>query len=140
MLSDAIDATAVAIRPNTESGIVALVSKTIDDHVQEGQLDDSGLTLGDIHLLRESFIETLKGRFHVRVRYPGNEELVAAAEDQGSETPVLSEGEAAATTNEILASDVNETSDAEAGVGAANGAEPIPSDVPEAEVINEDAA
>jgi hypothetical protein len=39
-------------------------------------LDDSGLTLGDIKSAKESFIKTLKGRFHVRVRYPGNEEFM----------------------------------------------------------------
>ena len=34
------------------------------------------MTLGDIEQLRLSFIETLKGRFHVRVQYPGNELLL----------------------------------------------------------------
>ena len=33
--------------------------------------------VGDIEQLRASFIETLKGRFHVRVRYPGNELITA---------------------------------------------------------------
>ena len=48
----------------------------VDEHVTEGQLNDSGLTLGDIQIIRASFIETLKGRFHVRVKYPGNEQLM----------------------------------------------------------------
>ena len=43
----------------------------------DGQLKNSGLTLGDIDTIRISFIDTLKGRFHVRVRYPGNEQLEA---------------------------------------------------------------
>jgi hypothetical protein len=34
------------------------------------------LSLGDIEQLRVSFIETLKGRYHVRVQYPGNELLL----------------------------------------------------------------
>jgi len=33
--------------------------------------------MGDIEQLRASFIETLKGRFHVRVQYPGNELITA---------------------------------------------------------------
>lgn len=41
----------------------------------EGQLNQSGLTLNDVEQLRLSFIETLKGRFHIRVQYPGNELL-----------------------------------------------------------------
>ena len=42
----------------------------------------SHLTLGDIKLIRASFIETLKGRFHVRVKYPGNEELEVDEEEE----------------------------------------------------------
>jgi hypothetical protein len=47
-----------------------------------GQLKNSGLTLGDIETIRASFIETLKGRFHVRVRYPGNEQIELAGESE----------------------------------------------------------
>ncbi len=75
MLADTVDATSNALRPDTESAIEKLVNKLIDKHMKDGQLDDSGLTLGDIQLIRASFINTLKGRYHVRVRYPGNEEL-----------------------------------------------------------------
>jgi cyclic-di-AMP phosphodiesterase PgpH len=75
-LSDSIEATSSALRPNTEADIERLVSTIIEEHLKEGQLDNSGLTLGDIKRLRESFTETLKGRFHVRMRYPGNEELL----------------------------------------------------------------
>ncbi len=76
MLADAIDATSTALRPNTERAIEKLVTTIVEEDILEGQLDDSKLSLGDIDLLRASFIETLKGRFHVRVQYPGNEELL----------------------------------------------------------------
>ncbi|MCA9998060.1 MAG: HDIG domain-containing protein [Anaerolineales bacterium] len=75
MLADAVEATSSALRPNTEKAIEKLVNSLVDDDLMEGQLDDSGLTLGDLRLIRASFIETLKGRFHVRVKYPGNETL-----------------------------------------------------------------
>ena len=75
MLADAIDATSTAVRPNTEKAIEKLVNSIIEDDILEGQLNFSGLSLGDIEHLRTSFIETLKGRFHVRVQYPGNELL-----------------------------------------------------------------
>jgi hypothetical protein len=77
MLADAIDATSTAVRPNTESAIVKLVNTIIEDDLLDKQLQYSDLTLGDIEQLRASFIETLKGRFHVRVAYPGNEELLS---------------------------------------------------------------
>lgn len=75
MLADAIESTSRALQPNTEKEIERLVNRLIDEDLTEGQLDDSGLTLGDISQIRASFIKTLKGRFHVRVRYPGNEEM-----------------------------------------------------------------
>jgi putative nucleotidyltransferase with HDIG domain len=87
-LADSIDAASNAMRPNTESAIVNLVNKLVDDHMAEGQLDDSGLSLGDIKLLRSSFIETLHGRYHVRVKYPGNEEL-SSEDGEGSQEPAL---------------------------------------------------
>jgi hypothetical protein len=73
MLADVIESTSRALQPNSEKAIEKLVNTLIDEDLTEGQLDESGLTLGDIHMIRASFIKSLKGRFHVRVRYPGNE-------------------------------------------------------------------
>jgi cyclic-di-AMP phosphodiesterase PgpH len=75
LLADSIEAASAAVRPNSAEAIETLVNKIVDDHLKDGQLDDSGLTLGDIRELRDSFITTVKGRFHVRVRYPGDEAL-----------------------------------------------------------------
>jgi membrane-associated HD superfamily phosphohydrolase len=85
MLADAVEATSTALRPDSEKAIEKLVNSIVDSDLIEGQLDESELTLGDIKLIRASFIETLKGRYHVRVRYPGDEEFeiephLAAAE------------------------------------------------------------
>jgi putative nucleotidyltransferase with HDIG domain len=75
-LADSVEATSSALRPRSEEDIEKLVRTIVDEHLDEGQLDESGLSLADIKLIRESFIETLQGRFHVRIRYPGNEELI----------------------------------------------------------------
>lgn len=75
LLADAIEAVSSALRPNTSEAIEKLVGSIVDEDLRTGQLDYTGLTLSDIHQLRASFIDTLKGRFHIRVRYPGNEEL-----------------------------------------------------------------
>jgi putative nucleotidyltransferase with HDIG domain len=88
MLADAIEATSSALRPNSEKAIEKLVNSLIDEHLTEGQLDDSSLTLGDVSMIRASFIDTLKGRFHVRVKYPGNESLVDDAPTNGA-VPVV---------------------------------------------------
>ncbi|MCB0033523.1 MAG: hypothetical protein KDE51_05880, partial [Anaerolineales bacterium] len=80
LLADTIDAAASAIRPSTVEEIEKLVNSLVDDHLKAGQLDNSELTMGDLKMIRESFIETLKGRFHVRVRYPGNDEMMGQRE------------------------------------------------------------
>lgn len=76
MLADSVEATSTAVRPDTEAEIEKLVNSVVEGHLKAGQLDNSGLTLGELQHIRSSFIKTLKGRFHVRVRYPGNEEMM----------------------------------------------------------------
>ncbi len=95
MLADSVEATSSALRPSTEKAIEKLVNSLVDEHVTEGQLNNSGLTLGDIRTIRASFIETLKGRFHVRVKYPGNEEL--EGDSQTSQVSDISPMPAAST-------------------------------------------
>ncbi len=101
MLADAVEATSSALRPNTSAAIEKLVNSIIDEDVMEGQLNNSGLSLGDIERIRHSFIETLKGRFHLRVKYPGNEALEApeptAALPKPAENPELPSTKASAT-------------------------------------------
>jgi putative nucleotidyltransferase with HDIG domain len=75
MLADATEATSSALRPNSEKEIEKLVSTIVGEHMAEGQLDDSGLTLGDVKVIQDSFVKTIKGRFHMRVKYPGNEKI-----------------------------------------------------------------
>lgn len=77
LMADAIDATSTALRPSTVKEIEKLVNSIVDSDLIECQLNDSGLTMGDIQQIRNSFIDTLKGRFHVRVKYPGNDEMMS---------------------------------------------------------------
>ena len=83
MIADSVEATSKAVQPNNEVAIVKLVRSITDKLIAANQLDNSGLTMGDIRQIRDSFVETLKGRFHVRVKYVGNEQLEAA------NTPVI---------------------------------------------------
>lgn len=102
MLADAVEATSSALRPNTPTAIEKLVNGIVDDDVMEGQLNHSGLSLGDIELVRSSFIDTLKGRYHVRVRYPGNE-LLEEGEAPVAALPVPEDSEPASSSAEPAA-------------------------------------
>jgi putative nucleotidyltransferase with HDIG domain len=71
MLADGCEARARSERPRNEADIDRLVKSVIDNRQSAGQLDDTGLTVRDLALIRESFVTTLKGVFHPRLEYPG---------------------------------------------------------------------
>ncbi|MCC6188656.1 MAG: HDIG domain-containing protein [Anaerolineales bacterium] len=73
MLADGCEARARSERPKSEAEIDRLVKSVLDDRQAAGQLDDTGLTVRDLALIRESFVGTLKGVFHPRLEYPSQE-------------------------------------------------------------------
>jgi cyclic-di-AMP phosphodiesterase PgpH len=70
MLSDATEARARAERPDNDDGLRALVRSVIETVQKYSQLDDTLLTLRDLHLITESFVTTLRGTYHPRIQYP----------------------------------------------------------------------
>ena len=70
MLADATEARARAERPANDDGLRALVRNVIDTVQKYSQLDDTLLTLRDLHLITESFVTTLRGTYHPRIQYP----------------------------------------------------------------------
>jgi len=70
MLADATEARARAERPIDEDGLRVLVRNVIETVQKYNQLDDTLLTLRDLHLITESFVTTLRGTYHPRIPYP----------------------------------------------------------------------
>lgn len=70
MLADGCEARARAELPRSEVELRALVKKVFDYLQQEGQLDQTTLTLRDLYLAAESFTMTLKNSYHPRIIYP----------------------------------------------------------------------
>ncbi|MCD6386693.1 HDIG domain-containing protein [Candidatus Sumerlaeota bacterium] len=73
MLADSVEATITSKLPRpyvSEEEIRRVVHETIVEKFNDGQLDECPLTLRDLHIIRESFISTLKSRLHFRVEYP----------------------------------------------------------------------
>jgi hypothetical protein len=70
MLADGCEAKARSDLPRTAEDIERIVRTIVDGRLAAGQLDECGLTLRDLGLARESFVETLKGFFHSRLKYP----------------------------------------------------------------------
>jgi len=70
MLADGIEGASRALSEPTPSRIRGLVTRNLEERVQQGQLDECGLTLQELAKIREAFIPVLIATFHVRVKYP----------------------------------------------------------------------
>lgn len=70
MLADGVEAKARAETPSSEQEIKDLVRWVIEDRLSAGQLDRTDLTLKDLDTVRRSFVNTLRGMYHPRIRYP----------------------------------------------------------------------
>lgn len=70
MLADGCQARARAELPQEEDELRAVVRQVIDYCQREGQLDDTNLTLRDLNVITESFMNTLRNTYHPRIRYP----------------------------------------------------------------------
>jgi putative nucleotidyltransferase with HDIG domain len=74
MLADSTEAAVRSLESPTAPRIRAIVRKIIESRMNDGELDESGLTLNDIAVVREKFIQLLTGVFHSRIPYPAQRE------------------------------------------------------------------
>lgn len=70
MLADGCESSVRARRPHTRDDIAETVDHIFEMRLQERQLDESGLTLNDLRMLRDTFMTALQGVFHPRIAYP----------------------------------------------------------------------
>ncbi len=76
MLADAVEAATRSLKGPTHSRLKGIIEDIVDGRFQEGELDESPLTLNDLGRIKESFLTILAGTFHARVEYPDKEEQV----------------------------------------------------------------
>src|SRR5512138_60680 len=70
MLADGSEARARAERPQDEEAIRNIVRSTIEIAERQGQLDETQLTLRDLSVITEVFVNILRGSHHPRISYP----------------------------------------------------------------------
>jgi hypothetical protein len=70
MLADNCESTVRARKPANKQEIVDVINQVIDTRMRDGQLDESGLRLNDIKVIRSVFVDILQGVFHPRINYP----------------------------------------------------------------------
>lgn len=73
MLADTVEAASRTLQKPTPQRIRNFVDTLIDNKMEEGQLDESNLTLKEIDQIKEAFIPILMGIHHLRVEYPSEE-------------------------------------------------------------------
>ena len=72
MLADSVEASVRSLTSQDEPTIRAMVERIIRERLEDGQFDDSDLTLRDLEKVREAFVAQLLGMYHRRVEYPQN--------------------------------------------------------------------
>jgi putative nucleotidyltransferase with HDIG domain len=72
MLADGVEASVRSLVKRDEPSIRAMVSTIIRERLEDGQFEDSDLTLRDLEKIREAFVEQLLGMYHQRIEYPQN--------------------------------------------------------------------
>ena len=70
MLADGSEARARAERPQDEEAIRKIVLSTIENAQKQGQLDHTQLTLRDLSVITDAFVNILRGTHHPRISYP----------------------------------------------------------------------
>lgn len=71
MLADITEAVTRSKVAASGEEIVNIINAVVADKLEEGQLVDSGLTVGDLDEVKRAFIRVLAAQRHQRVSYPG---------------------------------------------------------------------
>ena len=70
MLADSSEATVRASSDRSQERIREIVEAVVRERIEEGQFDESDISLRDLRVVAESFIQTLSAVYHPRVEYP----------------------------------------------------------------------
>ena len=75
MLADTVEAASRTLKDPSVSRLRGMVNSIIDDRFKNCELDESPLTLRELTLIQEAFVQILTGIFHGRIEYPKQERL-----------------------------------------------------------------
>ncbi|MGJ8723715.1 MAG: HDIG domain-containing metalloprotein [Roseibacillus sp.] len=87
-LADAVESASRSLEKPNPTKIRTLVDDIVLGRIKDGQLDDCGLTLNDVKVIREVFSKTLRSMLHTRIAYPEEKKKKAkkSAKKEGSKT------------------------------------------------------
>jgi len=70
MLADACESTVRSIHDPDMNKLENVINNLFRIRIEDGQLDNSPLTLNDLKKIKDSFLSILAGQYHKRIRYP----------------------------------------------------------------------
>jgi putative nucleotidyltransferase with HDIG domain len=76
MIADSVEAASRSLDQITIEALNELIQKIINIKLDENQLDESGITLGDLKVIKDAFIEILISSLHHRPKYPNSEATI----------------------------------------------------------------
>lgn len=116
MLADSVEAACRSLDDPTHNRIKSLIDIIFRQHIDDGQLDNTDLTFRDLSTIRETFLSMLMGVYHVRVKYPDqDDEQDADIADRNGISDVL-HVEPRATANISIVLDDNIWSGSDVGI------------------------
>src|SRR5204862_7173998 len=78
MLADAVESSSRALSDPTPGSLRKLVHDLLMKRLLDGQFDESGLTLTELHVVEESLCKSLIALYHSRIKYPEPEQRKAS--------------------------------------------------------------
>jgi hypothetical protein len=75
MLADSSEAATRARRPSTPEELEEIVGGIFDQRMREGQMADCPITMQELEMVKQTYVELLRGAFHPRVTYPQSKEV-----------------------------------------------------------------
>lgn len=75
MIADSIEAASRSLQDPTYVKLEGLVKKIVYNKLNEGELENSGLTMSDLNQIQKAILRVLNGVFHTRIEYPEEDEL-----------------------------------------------------------------
>lgn len=79
MISDAVESTSRSLANPTPGSLRKLVHDLLMKRLLDGQFEESGLTLTELHMIEEALSKSLIALFHARIKYPEAEPAARAA-------------------------------------------------------------
>lgn len=71
MVADAVESASRTLVDPAPARIESLVHDIVLKRLLDGQFDDCGLTLKELHLIQDSLAKSLQSVYHSRIKYPG---------------------------------------------------------------------